>query len=152
MLIFLASLFCLVDLGYQLQDSNCLWHLPHTDAGQTTFDLCWSRYAPQQEHSMQEHRAPLRESSNLNVLKVHDQANFIHWIAWDKTACFREEHRHSLWTLFLRKSSSCKLSMPFPTAGGWERACLHCDALGHERHLAARWALHLHCCLHSANT
>lgn len=101
---------------------------------------------------MQEHRAPLRESSNLNVLKAHDQANFIHWIAWDKTACFREEHRHSLWTLFLRKSSSCKLSMPFPTAGGRERACPHCDALGHERHLAARWALHLHCCLHSANT
>lgn len=87
---------------------------------------------------MQEHRVPLRESSNLNVLKAHDQANFTHWIAWDKTACFREEERHSLWTLFLRKSSSCKLSMPFPTAGGWEWACLHCDA--HKPHLAARWA------------
>lgn len=63
---------------------------------------------------MEEHRVPLRESSNVNVLKAHDQANFIHWIAWDKTAYFREEHRHSLWNLFLRKSSSSKLSMPFP--------------------------------------
>lgn len=82
-------------------------------------DLCTTA-----EHSMQEHRVPLRESSNLNVLKAHDQANFIHWIAWDKTACFREEDRQSLWALFLRKSSSCQWSMPFPKAGGWEGAWL----------------------------
>lgn len=74
--------------------------------------------APQQEHSMQEHRVPLRESSNLNVLKAHDQANFIHWIAWDKTACFREEDRHSLWTLFLKKAALVN----YPCHSPWQEA------------------------------